>query len=179
MGYRVKLSGGTASLSHRRTGYIWDGIDLNAAPHPAFQLFDWWMFDLFTLMEVRKLHFNALTPWWKHFLLKYKASDKSEVQEIGHLIVMLRHRDCSDRRDHVYALLSLDKSCEVQRFHPDYAIDEAELFVRLCVTRLSEWPRDWRLGASRGFKLDHQTLFVERLDPCLLHGRNLFHKAVG
>ena len=110
------------------------------------------------------------------FFRGVKRLGKNKVQEISH---SSRHRDYSDRRDHVYGLLSLDKSREVPGFHPSHAIDETELLVRLCVTILSTWPRDWMLSALRGSKPGQPTLLVAKLYRCLLHGRVILHKAIG
>ena len=102
---------------------------------------------------------------------------RAEVQDIGYLSSTFRDRKCSDPRDHVYALLSLEETRELLNFRADYTIGEAELFVRLCLTRLSSWPRSWN-DFLNGLELEYQTLSTSRLGERLLYEEEIFHQAV-
>ncbi len=64
-------------------------------------------------------------------------SFRTKLQDIARLNPWYRGRKCSDRRDYVYALRSLKKSPELHDSIPDYAINEAKIFVCLCVVKLS------------------------------------------
>ena len=76
---------------------------------------------------------------------------RREAFDISHLNVMFPGAKCVDRRDHVYGLLALEREEEgkgLDRLNekglrgilrPDYGIDAAELFVRVCKARLEAW----------------------------------------
>ena len=79
-----------------------------------------------------------------------------EAFEIPYLNALFPNAKCLDRRDRVYALMTLEMRPGGRSWmrglrgliDADYTITEAELFVRLCKVRFSEWRKRafWRFG---------------------------------
>ena len=118
---------------------------------------------------------------------------RREAYDVAHLNLLFPHAKCVDQKDHVYGLLALEKDGDHGklierglrgRISPDYTIDEAELFVRVCEARFEAWRGGMsglsvKMGYLSGQDPDgRKREFVESMEKVLLHHRILWEKAV-
>ena len=101
---------------------------------------------------------------------------RERASDIGHLNELFHNFRCVDKRDHVYALLSMEKTNEFRnKLEPDYHISAAELYVRACVTRLATWKNFYFAGLNpECIKRE----FIESMERVLLNDRESFEEAV-
>ena len=156
-------------------GLDWDGVD----PGPAKDELAYQLSGLTRLVLMRDLLLNksawsrvktcVRTPW--------TGGLGSEITE--YLGMVFNDHLCSDPRDYVYALLSLEQSPHLRSFKPDYTMDEAELFVHFSVAKLCHSPRTLRSYSSfTGRGQDATDMMMRALRYRLLHRGHLVHKAI-
>ena len=121
---------------------------------------------------------------------------RREAFDVAHLNVLFPDVRCVDRRDHVYGLLALEREGEgkgLERLNekglngslrPDYAINAAELFVRVCKARLEAWRGGFAgVAMAMGYLsgLDPQGRsreFIEIMERVLLTKREVWEGAL-
>ena len=156
-------------------GFDWDGVDFR----PAKGALDNRLRRLPRLVRMRDLLSNksawsrvktcVRTPWTGG--LKSEITDFLSMVFIDHL--------CSEPRDYVYALLSLEQSPKLHSFKPDYTMNEAELFIHFCATKLCHCPRIPRSYSSFTGRGQGETeIMIRRLGYRLLNRIDSVHKAI-
>ena len=170
-----------ASVMSYKTDFVahivWDDIDLDKVKGPTCTAFREELTKLLFLLELRASR-TVLAMSKTTSGLRVPPKYQAEIYQIAHLGIRSLGRGCVDRRDYVYALLTLDVTPELHAFYPDYSIDEAELFIRICLTRLSAWKPSWAESFTKEDQVTPQALFVARLDRILLYEREMFRKAI-
>ena len=181
---------------------IWDGIELDALPRHselpdtqrnlpnAIEEFRARLRDILQVDAMR----HQRGPKGNSFIVHRRhaantnyedTTTQEEASDIGHLNALLHNFRCADRKDYVYGLLALEKSNEFrERLRLDYEIDEAELFVRMCLARMATWRGPWAwaenfVGLPPNWNPDGKMMeFIETMEDVLLDDRDIFMRAV-
>lgn len=121
---------------------------------------------------------------------------RREAFDVAHLNVLFPDARCVDRRDHVYGLLALEREGEAKglerlnekglkgSLRPDYAIDAAELFVRVCKARLEAWRGGFagvtmKMGYLSGLDPEGRSReFIEIMERVLLTDQKMWEGAM-
>ena len=159
--------------------FDWDGVDLYQCPGLATGTLTG---RVSGLMELVRIHDLVLTKSaWSRVKTCVRKPWTVEVNSemTSFLSTVVADYLCSDPRDYVYALLSLEQSPKLRSFKPDYTMDEAELFVHFSVAKLCHWPRTLRSCSSfTGRGQDEAEMMIRGLDYRLLNRNDLACKAI-
>ena len=160
-------------------GLDWDGVDMDQYPGSEIGEFQYRVRGLTMLVRMRDLSSNRSAwsrvktcvrkPWTGRFDFNMTMFSSTVVGD--HV--------CSDPRDYVYALLSLEQSPKLRSFKPDYTMDEAELFVHFSVAKLCHCSRTLRSYSSfTGRGQDEPEMMIRVLGYRLLNRNDLVQKAI-
>lgn len=104
---------------------------------------------------------------------------RSDAYDVAHINSLFPDSQCFDSRDSVYGLLALERNDEFKRkMQPDYHVDAADLFVKVCMARFSTWHAQWA-GYLSGLDPDSKKReVIETMEGKLLVDKQSFEQAV-
>jgi hypothetical protein len=140
---------------------------------PYYLCFQWRVMRLNGLIKARRSRRRPVIPFFRNFQRRYGIT---EPKTLSNLLNDYHDMDCSDPRDHVYALLALEQPKTSIR--PDYTIDVAQLCFEACVASVPvtiECPWEWlslsQKSCTNALSLAHGLLTY--VANCRAHRRKL------
>ena len=157
----------------------WDGVDLFQCAGTVTSTFENQIRGLTMLVRMRHL-LSDKSAWSRVKTCVRKPFHRGVNSAMtGFMSMVFNNNLCSDPRDYVYALLSLEQSPKLRSFKPDYNMDESELFIHFCVAKLCHWPpRDLHTCCSMDTQQFEKATMVAGLARRLLHRGDLARKAI-
>ena len=169
MTYRYKYFG------ERLNSIEWDDLNMDQATRSLGAAFEASISDLVNIIEMRKLYKS--TSLLRSGVYRSKAHKNAVM--LSNLSMVYRDHSCSDPRDYIFALFSLEGLPGLSSFQADYTVEAADLFVRFCIRKLASWPRTWsdHLIFNNLDSRLQKALFIVRLEHRMLKQVETLHQA--